>query len=327
VISSDWASHLPDLLADVGGTNARFVLHENGVLREAQTLACASQPSLEAALRQYLAQHGLSQVRKAAIALAGPVKEGEVTLTNLGWHVTAAKVAAACGIAHERDVSLINDFEAIALSLDQLPASELRHLGGGSLLAQGNLAVIGPGTGLGAAGLLRVRGHTSAIVGEGGHMTASPGNEREWRILTHYATQGYAHVSWERLLSGSGLPALHAAVCAVDGYALRELSAEQIGTFAKEGSDDSCMATIDTFSALLGSFAGDVALAMGASGGVFLAGGIIAKLGKAFSVEKFRAHFIHKGRFESYLAPIGIFLIASPYPAFAGLGSLVRERG
>jgi glucokinase len=323
--SSALTGRAPSLLADVGGTHARFVLHENGQLRDAQTITCASHASLEAAITQYLQQHSIAQVKQAAIAVAGPVLDGEVTLTNLGWKVTTAHLAQACGMPSTSDVSLINDFQALALALDRLPAHELRHLGGSQHMQQGNLAVIGPGTGLGAAGLLRQGKHSRAIVGEGGHMSASAANEREWRILQYYFSQSLNHVSWERLLSGTGLPGLHAAVCAVDGYQVQTLTPEQIGTLAKEGADESCVATIDTFSALLGAFAGDVALVMGATGGVFLAGGIIPKLGKAFSVAKFRARFMAKGRFEPYLAPIGLYLIESAYPAFAGLSSLLAE--
>ncbi len=312
------------LLADVGGTNARFVLLRNGHLDSAMTLDCASYPSLEETILAYLKSLGLTRVDKAAIAVAGPVVNQEVVLTNLGWKLTAANLAGVCGIDRLDDVWLLNDFHALALSLDHLPASDLRWLGGDSQgIASGNLAVIGPGTGLGTAGLVRDGLQTRAIVGEGGHMSASAANEREWHIIRHYFSTGLRHVSWERLISGSGLPGLHAAVCAVDGFKPQPLSAEQIGTHARNRSDESCVVTIDTFSAMLGSFAGSVALVFGATGGVFLAGGILPKLGTAFSVERFRASFTNKGRFEPYLAPINTYLIESPYPAFIGLNSLV----
>jgi glucokinase len=161
-------------------------------------------------------------------------------------------------------------------------------------------------------------------VGEGGHMSASAANAREWKIIQHIYDGGATHVSWERLLSGYGLPTLHAAVCAVDGLSTQALTAEQIGTLAKSGEDEGCVATVHTFSALLGSFAADMALAFGATGGAFIAGGIVPKLGQAFSVASFRERFEAKGRFKAYLSPIPTYLIKSPYPAFLGLASLVE---
>lgn len=314
------------LLGDIGGTSARLVIKQGDRYEHAQTIDCAAHDSLEATIATYLKAIGIRSLARAAIAVAGPVKNGQAMLTNLGWKVSTSSLATSCGIENPKHVSLINDFEALALALDRLPAHELHWIGDVRTLSAGNLAVVGPGTGLGAAGLIRNdAGQSIPVVGEGGHMTASASNRREWQIIDHLHQQGAPHVSWERLISGTGLPSLHYAVCTIDGYKHETLSAEQIGVRAKEGSDASCAATTTVFSEMLGSFAGNVALTYGAIGGVFIAGGIVSKLGAAFDAKSFRARFVAKGRFEPYLAAIGTCIIQSTYPAFAGLSKLVER--
>jgi glucokinase len=312
------------LLADVGGTSARFTLYEAGEFRHTTTIDCANFASLESAIADFLKKHNITHLERAAVAVAGPVLEGRVILTNLKWTVSRASIASAVGSNSADSIHLVNDFHALALSLGQLPKDELVFLGGASAQnATGNMVVVGPGTGLGAAGLVRHETCNEAVVGEGGHMSASAYNAREWKIIQHIYDGGASHVSWERLLSGYGLPSLHAAICAVDGLSYQPLNAEQIGTHAKNDTDSGCASTIKTFSAMLGSFAGDMALAFGATGGVFIAGGIVPKLEHAFSVTDFRERFEAKGRFKAYLSPIPAYLIKSKYPAFVGLASLV----
>ena len=312
------------LLGDVGGTNARFGLVRDAVspVSEVASLRGNEHVSLQAAARSYL--DGLAtpaRPRRAALALAATIDGATVQMTNSRWLVSSADVAAALGL---HQVLLLNDFEALALALPRLAEHEVDWMGAPRPNPGLPMAVIGPGTGLGVGSCVPAGSSWIALAAEGGHVTAAAHDDFEGEILRMLRAQ-YRHVSAERLLSGLGLPTLHAAVCTVRGASPQTLGAEEITQRAFDQADAHCLATLDVFCAMLGGFAGNVALTVGARGGVFVAGGIAQKLGTYFTTSRFRERFEAKGRFQSYLAGIATGLIAAPHAALAGAAQALAQ--
>jgi glucokinase len=254
--------------------------------------------------------------------VATAVDDDVVAFTNSAWRFSRAGL--------QRDLALdlllvMNDFEALALSLPRLSAGQLRAAGA-LPRPQGTLAVIGPGTGLGVAGVKQTPHGWVALPGEGGHATLAAGDEFEDRLLQH-VRRARAHVSAERLLSGIGLPVLHEAVAAVDGAPAAPASAEDIVERAVAGTDALAARTLDTFCALLGSFAGNVALTLGARDGVYVGGGIVPRLGEGFFASRFRARFEAKGRFRPYLEAIPTAVIIDTLAALTGAALAIEQHG
>lgn len=303
------------IVGDIGGTHARFaLLDEANMPQRLQVMAVADFAGPVEAMQAYLAASAIPTPSAAAIAIAAPVHDGVVALTNAAWSFSRESITTRLGL---RKLLLLNDFSALALSLPRLPAAELRQVGGGSPAPGAAKAVLGPGTGLGVSGLLHHGADWLPLSGEGGHCSLAPADAREAAILA-LAWREFEHVSAERLLSGSGLPLLHRLVAMVDGRTHVPLNTVEIVAGAVAGDDRQCAAVIDTFCALLGSVAGNLALTLGARGGVYVGGGIIPRLGEIFDRSPFRARFEAKGRFASYLATVPTYVILSPAPALLG---------
>lgn len=323
----------PWLLADIGGTNARFgwVAPGSQEVAHTATLPGAVHAGPVAAAQAYLAQ--LQQSLGAdyrppaagAFAVATAVGGDHVALTNSGWAFSRAAVQRELGL---QPLLILNDFEALALSLPRLKARQLRHWGGAAPAnGSGTLAVIGPGTGLGVAGLVPTPHGYVAVPGEGGHATLAAADDFESALLA-VVRREYPHVSAERLLSGIGLPVLHAAVASVIGQAgPAALTGGEIVERGLSGSDEVCSRTLDAFCALLGSFAGNVALTLGARGGVYIGGGIVPRLGERFFASRFRQRFEAKGRFQSYLQAIPTALIIDTLAALSGAAQALEQHG
>lgn len=313
----------PWLVADIGGTHVRFGLVQGPgrVVDHVISMRCAEFASPQDAAGSYLdaiatRTGARPRVRQVAYALASAVQGDSVKLTNSAWTVSGAATQRALDAQR---VWLMNDFEALALALPHLAPADLLPLGGGAIDARAPMAVIGPGTGLGVAGCVpNPAGGWVALPGEGGHATLAAADDFESDVL-RAARHGHAHVSAERLLSGIGLPLLYRAVASVRGLAHdAALTAADITRLARAGTDAACVQTLDTFCAMLGGFAGNVALTLGARGGVFIAGGIAQALRDTLPSSQFRVRFEAKGRFSEYLAPIGTPLIVAPHAALAG---------
>ncbi len=324
----------PWLVADVGGSNARFGWVEGPGAPVARLRSYAVQdfPGLEEAVRRCLQDlaaelqaqgRGCPAPRHAAVAVATAVAGDEVVLTNSRWRFSRQALQAALQL---QSLRVLNDFEALALSLPRLRADQVRAWGGPLPAAAGCLAVIGPGTGLGVAAVLQTGQGWQALPGEGGHATLAPADDFESALLTHVRGR-HAHVSAERLLSGIGLPTLHEAVCAVLGSqaAPEPLTPELILERGLAGQDALCERTLDSFCAMLGGFAGSVALTLGARGGVYVGGGIVPRLGEAFFQSRFRERFEAKGRFQSYLAGIPTVLITDTLAAMGGVSLAIEQ--
>ncbi len=303
------------LVADIGGTHARFaLLDECGLPERVRVLAVADYVGPVEAVQAYLHEFGSPPLRAAAIALAAPVHADVIRMTNADWVFVRADITARLGLAQ---LLLLNDFAALALSLPHLAAADLRQVGGGTVVPLAPKAVLGPGTGLGVSGVFFDRGHWLALTGEGGHCSLAPGDRREAEILA-LAWRDFAHVSAERLLSGSGLPLLYRLVGEVDGWHGEALATPEIVARAVSGDDPRCRVVIDTLCAMLGAMAGNLALTLGAQGGVYVGGGIIPRLGDLFDRSAFRTRFEAKGRFASYLVAIPTYVMLCPTPALLG---------
>lgn len=296
------AAPYPRLLADVGGTHARLARVEapGEALGRIATVDCDAHPGLESVVERYLAEQRLPPPRAVAIGIATPVLGDEVAMTNRPWRFSIAELRQRWSL--ER-LLVMNDFAALARGLPSARSGELRTVGGGVARAGEPIALVGPGTGLGVAGLLNSPAGPVPVVGEGGHATLAAADAAEERILGWLRAE-FGHVSAERVLSGAGIVNLHRACRALAGKPREELDAAAITARALAGSDPACVEAVDRFFAFLGSFAGNLALTLGARGGVFVAGGIVPRLIERIDGSPFRQRFEAKGRFATYLEAI-----------------------
>lgn len=269
------------------------------------TFDCDDFDGIEPLIAHYLESQGLEAPPACAIGFALPVVGDRVTMTNRGWAFSIRAVRKRFGF--ERFVAL-NDFAMLSLGVPTLRPAERVAVGGGKVSAGGNRALVGPGTGLGVAGLVESGGHAVAVAGEGGHASLAACDEVEERLLAHLRKR-FKHVSAERVLSGQGLVNVYGSVCALAGESPRRLTPQQITKRALDGSDARCEETVEHFFALLGSVAGNVALTFGALGGVYIGGGIVPQLGDWIGRSRFRERFEAKGRYRAYLAAVPTFVI------------------
>ncbi len=304
----------PRLVGDIGGTNARFgLIPASGSAPQAiDTLACADYATPAAAIRHYLAQHRTAP-RWAAIGIANPVHGDSIRMTNHHWGFSIEALRRELGL---EVLLVLNDWAAMALSLVTPQAVGLEAIGGGRAVAEAPKALIGPGTGLGVSALVPYPGGRVPLAGEGGHVTLPAQTAEERAVIACLGTQ-YPHVSAERLLSGPGLSLLHTALARVHDRPAEPMTAAQITTAALAG-DARGKATVDMFCAWLGTVAGDLALTLGARGGVYIGGGIVPRLGVLFGQSPFRQRFESKGRFRAYLSAIPTYVIHAATPALAG---------
>lgn len=314
----------PGLIADIGGTNARFALVYPGEEpHHPMVLSCADHAGPAEAALAYLNRIAPGRrPQRAAFAIAGPVGGDMVAMTNHVWRFSIAETGERIG-ADSLDV--VNDFTAVALSVPLLRPEHLVSAGGGPAVAKTPIAVLGPGTGLGVSALVPQDDGFSALATEGGHATMAPADERESEVLS-WLRGLYDHVSVERVLSGPGLVNLYTALCELDGKEPEALSPAAISGRARDGSSAICREALEMFFAMLGTVAGNVALSLGARQGVYIAGGIIPRMTDAFLASRFRRRFEAKGRFHAYMAAIPAHVVVHPYPAFLGLSGLVRPR-
>ena len=318
----------PRLLADVGGTNARFALElAPGQIGHIHVLACAAYPTLAAALQAYLALPDVATVtgpgvRHGAIAIANPVNGDFVRMTNHHWEFSIEALRQAVGF----DVLVVaNDFTALARSLPLLAADQKRQVGGGAAQAGAPLGLLGAGTGLGVSGLIPAGDRWTALLSEGGHVSFPPMTAEEVAIL-QYAWTEFAHVSAERLLSGVGIELIYRALARIRGVQGEPLAAPEITRRALAGECRLCDDVIEHFCTMLGTIAGNLGVTLGATGGVYIGGGIVPRLGERFDRSGFRARFEEKGRFHGYLAAIPTYVITAEYPAFVGVSAILSER-
>jgi glucokinase len=314
----------PRLLADIGGTNARFALeHGPGQIDDIQVLACADHAEFAGALEAYLQQVSAPAVRHAAIAIANPVTGDAIHMTNHHWQFSIEQTRRRFGF---ETLLATNDFTALANALPYLGRHELMLTGGNAMVPPGPLGLIGAGTGLGVGGLIPTDdGSWVALKSEGGHTTFAPADALEAAILD-YSWSIFPHVSFERLVSGPGIELIYRALGAVTGAPVEELDTAAIVTRAVSAEDSLCRQTVDCFCAMLGTVASNIAITLGAQGGMYIGGGIVPRLGELFVASPFRARFENKGRFGAYLAQVPTWVISAPYPAFVGVAAILERQ-
>tara|TARA_R110002110_G_scaffold12206_17_gene58249 strand:- start:1426 stop:2388 length:963 start_codon:yes stop_codon:yes gene_type:complete len=316
---------MASLLADIGGTNARFAIGlSDSDDDHAKTYRCADYQDLASIIDVFISTlpEGLKP-RNGAICVAGPVKGPKAEMTNLPWSVDADVLRVRFGFEF---LFLVNDFTAQALAIPHLGKDDLFPLDSKQPQPGSALAVLGPGTGLGVSALVPTAdGRWSPLTTEGGHVTMASQTEAEALILDLLA-QKFGHVSAERVVSGQGIENIYAALCEINGCSGAEMSAQEIVGDVIAGGDGLPAETVKLFCAFLGTVASNLALTIGAQGGVFLAGGILPRMPGIIATSNFRCRFEDKGRFRDYLSPIPVRIIMHPYPAFLGLAALVRDR-
>jgi glucokinase len=310
------------LLGDIGATNARFALLENGVLGAVRSFEVAEFARFSDVVAIFLKERCRElRVKQALLAIAGPVKSERSVLTNCSWVIDTIELRDTFGL----EARIVNDFEAVAFSLPWLTSADLVEIGSGKSEAGAPKAVLGPGTGLGVACLMSRSDKAIVIASEGGHATLAATCEREERIIGQLR-QRFGHVSAERVVSGMGLENIYQAIAALDGI---DIAARSAGEITKRALGSECQMAreaLHVFCAFLGSFAGNVALTFGARGGVYIAGGISPRILDFLIRSQFRNRFEAKGRFLPYLEAVPSYVITHPAVAFVGLKFLADCR-
>lgn len=308
------------VVVDIGGTHARFAIAElaDGQVRALGpvcTLKTGEHASLATAWEVFRERSGRALPRAAAIAFAGPVQGELLKLTNNPWVIRPGRLADELGV--ER-LTLINDFGAVAHAVAQLGAGDRSHLCGpqADLPRDGVISIIGPGTGLGVAQLLRRDGSYRVIETEGGHIDFAPLDSLEDRILAHLRRR-YRRVSIERIGAGMGLPHIHEVLAAIEGRPVPNRDEKELWTAARSGADSLAAAALARYCLCLGAIAGDLALAHGAAG-VVIAGGLGLRLAEHLPGSGFRDRFIAKGRFERRMDEMPVKLLTYPQPGLFG---------
>jgi len=305
------------LLADIGGTNARFALLDDGVIGPVEHLKVADFPTVADAINTFLARRPAGSPIAAVIDIAGPIERNRGMLTNSHWVIDGTELASGFGLTTAK---LLNDFEAVGWALPALLPDDLYPLGGGQPVGGAPMLVIGPGTGFGAACYLPNDGRPAVVVTEAGHATLPATTEREAQVLAEMRRH-FSHVSIERGLSGMGIENIYRAIAAVDGVTVPARDAAAITHAALDGSCTTAHATLDMFCAWLGAVAGNLALTFCARGGVYIAGGIPPRFPDHMAQSAFRRQFESKGRYEAYLRGIPVHIVTKPDISFLGLKS------
>ncbi|MGN6536196.1 MAG: glucokinase, partial [Mesorhizobium sp.] len=276
----------PILIGDIGGTNARFsvVLDANSEAGEPRIVQTADFPTIDAAIQAAVLDRSSVQPKSAVLAVAGPVDGDEIELTNCPWVVRPKEMIANLGLT---DIVVLNDFEAQALAVVALGEEHMEKIGGGMPEPNAGRVVLGPGTGLGVAGLVHALGHWIPVPGEGGHMDIGPRTPRDFEVFPHIETiEG--RISGEQILCGRGLVNVYRAVAAADGKAAPFTKPSEVTAAALAGTDAVAEEALSLFVTCLGRTAGDLALVFRSRGGVFLTGGIAPKIGPALKAANFR---------------------------------------
>jgi glucokinase len=310
----------PRLIADIGGTYARFALEtEQGVFTQIASLRCADYVDFRAAITAYLDTLPEAAVRHAAVAIANPVDGDQVRMTNYHWQFSIEAMRVQLGLD---TLVVVNDFTALAMALPRLRAQDVRQIGGGHPRERSVIGLLGSGGGLGVSGLIPADDSWISLGSEGGHASFSPRDEQEIAVL-RFAWKQFEHVSFERLLSAPGLELMYRALSDYRGTKAENLAAPAITQRGVDGSDATCAATLEVFCSLLGTAAANLAVTLGALGGIYIGGGIVPRLGPYFDQSNFRKRFEDKGRFSRYLASIPTYVITAEKATFIGVSAIL----
>jgi glucokinase len=317
----------PRLLADIGSTYARFALETGpGTFASTSSLRCADFKDFYTTVCAYLGELRpdlRASVKHAAIAIANPVIGDQVRMTNYHWQFSIEQMREKLGLDN---LVVVNDFTALAMALPSLSPTQRRQVGGGSAVTRSVIGLIGAGSGLGVSGLIPANDGWVALGTEGGHASFSPHDERELAIL-QYAWRDHPHVSFERLVSASGIELIYNALADHQGCTnIQPLEAAEITQRAMDNSDSVCTETMEVFCGMLGTAAANLAVTQGAFGGIYLGGGIVPRLGKYFDHSSFRQRFEDKGRFSDYVRKIPTFVITAEDATLIGVSVILASQ-
>ncbi|MBE8597151.1 glucokinase [Xenorhabdus sp. BG5] len=310
------------LVGDIGGTNARLALCDvdTGQLSAVEFYPCAHYESLEIVIRQYLKQQNC-EVKYGSIAIACPVTDDVISMTNHSWRFSVSQMKASLG--WER-FEVINDFTAVSLAIPVLGADDVIQIGGKQPQTKRPIAVYGAGTGLGVAHLIHTGSQWMSLPGEGGHVEFAPDSAEEDHMLS-VLREEHGHVSAERVLSGPGLVNIYRSLMKLNGQVAEDLTPRDVSDRALNGNCPICKQALELFCTALGRFGGNLALNISAFGGVYIAGGIVPRFLDFFQKSGFRQGFENKGRFTDYLKDIPVYLITHDKPGLLGAGSYIRQ--
>jgi glucokinase len=309
----------PRLLADIGGTHARFMMETGpGEIFQVQEYPCADYPGIAEVIRKYLHDMKIGRVNHAAIAIADPVDGDQVSMTNHDWTFSIEAARRALGFD---TLLVVNDFTALAMA--GLTDSQRVQVGGGARRPNSVIGLLSPGTGLGVCGLIPAADRWIVLDSEGGHTTFAPANEREDLVL-QYARNQWSHVSFERVSAGLGIEVIYRALAARDQKRVTFDTSDVI----KRALEGEPLATesVDVFCGILGTFAGNIAVTLGSLGGIYVGGGVVPRLAGFFARSSFRERFEAKGRFEAYLQNVPTYVITAECPALLGVSAILAER-
>lgn len=310
------------LVGDVGGTNARLALCDiaDGSISHIHTYSGDDYETLELVISHYLSAQKV-QVSEACIAIACPITEDWVEMTNHTWAFSIKAMKQSLGL---QQLEIINDFTAVSMAIPMLGSDDVIQFGGSQPQADRPIAIYGAGTGLGVSHLVHVDKRWVSLPGEGGHVDFAPNSEEEDNILSVLRAE-LGHVSAERVLSGPGLVNLYRAIVKADGRLPENLKPKEVTERALKDSCTDCRRALSLFCVLMGRFGGNLALNLGTFGGVYIAGGIVPRFLDFFRASGFRAAFEDKGRFRDYLLDIPVYLISHEQPGLLGAGAHVRQ--
>ncbi len=319
----DVVLQFPVLIGDIGGTNARFAIlpHPGAEPQDVVTVKTADYPTIDDAIRLAVLGNGSPAPCSALLAIAAPVDGDEIELTNCDWVVRPRQMIATLDLD---TVMVVNDFEAQALGVIALGPEHMENIGGGKPEEGASRVVLGPGTGLGVAGLIHSRGVWIPVPGEGGHVDIGPRSPRDFEVFPHIE-RIEGRISAEQMLCGRGLVNLYRAVAAADGIEPIFANPADITGAALAGSDKTAVEAVDIFVTCLGRLAGDLALVFMSRGGVFLTGGIAQKIVPALKNGLFRAAFDDKAPHNSLVRAMPVYVITHPLAALAGLAAYAGE--
>ncbi len=314
------------LAIDIGGTNIRLGLLESGSYFPSyiEQFKINEFATLADVISLFLSKAPNHQIEACAVAVATPITGDLIKLTNYDWQFSIAAVRQQFGWQR---LKVINDFTALALSLPLLETNELVQIGGVAVDLQEaqTIGLLGAGTGLGVSGLIATKEGWYPLSGEGGHVTLGARNQRELAIFAHF-WQRYGHMSAERLLSGTGLGEVYQAICTLDGITPEEIDVATIAQRAMQSSCPVCLEVMNLFCDCMGVVSGNLALTLGSTGGLYIGGGIIPRLGDFFIHSSFRQAFDSHGRFRAYLERIPVYVIHADQPALRGAAHSLNDR-
>ena len=310
----------PRLIADIGGLYARFAIETSyGEFVQQRSLRCADFPSFEAAVAAYLASLKSAPVAHASVAIANPVDGDQVRMTNYHWQFSIEETRLNLGL---ETLVVVNDFTSLAMALPRLGPQDFRQVGSGQAVKNSVIGLIGSGSGLGVSGLIPSADGWTSLGSEGGHSSFAPSDALEAAVLTSLWQQ-FEHVSFERLLSGPGLELIYLALAEQNNTSVKRLSAPEITHCALDEKEPLCIKTLEVFCNVLGTAASNLALTLGATGGIYIGGSIVPRLGEFFDRSGFRSRFEQKGRFANYVGHIPTFVITAPEATFLGASAIL----